>query len=71
MRRHNFIHGVTFTAEPNWGMAFAPLGRHFRIVAADLRGHGDGIRLRSRFRLEDCADRAGQCAALTRAPVAA
>ena len=50
------IHGVTFTAELNWGMVFAPLGRHFRVVAADLRGHGDGIRLRSRFRLEDCAD---------------
>ena len=50
------IHGVTFTAELNWGRAFAPLGRHFRVVAADLRGHGDGIRLRSRFRLEDGAD---------------
>jgi pimeloyl-ACP methyl ester carboxylesterase len=25
-------------------------------VAADLRGHGDGIRAGSRFRLEDCAD---------------
>ncbi len=40
----------------NWGKVFAPLGRHFRDVAADLRGHGDGIPLRSRFRLEDCAD---------------
>ena len=25
-------------------------------MAADLRGHGDGIRAGSRFRLEDCAD---------------
>ena len=50
------IHGVAFTAELNWGKVFAPLGRHFRVVAADLRGHGDGIRLRSRFRLEDCTD---------------
>jgi 3-oxoadipate enol-lactonase len=50
------IHGVAGTTELNWGMVFAPLGRHFRVVAADLRGHGDGIRLRSRFRLEDCAD---------------
>jgi 3-oxoadipate enol-lactonase len=50
------IHGVACTAELNWGKVFAPLGRHFRVVAADLRGHGDGIRLRSRFRLEDCAD---------------
>jgi 3-oxoadipate enol-lactonase len=50
------IHGVAVTAELNWRMAFAPLARYFRVVAADLRGHGDGIRLRSRFRLEDCAD---------------
>src|ERR1039457_5025132 len=50
------IHGVAGTAELNWGKVFAPLGRHFRVVAGDLRGHGDGIPLRSRFRLEDCAD---------------
>src|ERR1022692_2941825 len=50
------IHGVTFTAELNWGRLFAPLAQHFRVVAADLPGHGDGIRVGSRFRLEDCAD---------------
>ena len=50
------IHGVAGTAELNWGKVLAPLGRHFRVVAADLRGHGDGIPLSSRFRLEDCAD---------------
>ena len=50
------IHGVMFTAELNWGRIFAPLAPHFRVVAADLRGHGDGIRIGSRFRLEDCAD---------------
>ena len=50
------IHGVTFTAELNWGKVFAPLSRHFRVVAIDLRGHGDGIGAGSRFRLEDCAD---------------
>jgi 3-oxoadipate enol-lactonase len=50
------VHGVTFTAELNWRGVFAALGRHFRVVAADLRGHGDGIRAGSRFRLEDCAD---------------
>jgi 3-oxoadipate enol-lactonase len=50
------IHGVTFTAELNWGKTFAPLGRHFRVIAMDLRGHGDGIRVGGRFRLEDCAD---------------
>ena len=50
------IHGVTFTAELNWAKVFAPLAQHFRVVAADLRGHGDGIRAGLRFRLEDCAD---------------
>src|SRR6516225_10297826 len=50
------IHGVTVTAELNWGKVFAPLSRHFRVVAMDLRGHGDGIRAGPRFRLEDCVD---------------
>ena len=50
------IHGVTFTAELNWAKVFAPLSQHFRVLAIDLRGHGDGIRAGSRFRLEDCAD---------------
>jgi pimeloyl-ACP methyl ester carboxylesterase len=50
------IHGVACTAELNWGKVLAPLAAHFRVVAADLRGHGDGIRAGSRFRLEECAD---------------
>jgi 3-oxoadipate enol-lactonase len=50
------IHGVTVTAELNWGKVFAPLSRQFRVVAMDLRGHGDGIGAGWRFRLEDCAD---------------
>jgi pimeloyl-ACP methyl ester carboxylesterase len=50
------IHGVTVTAELNWGQVFAPLSRHFRVLAMDLRGHGDGIPAGFRFRLEDCAD---------------
>ncbi len=50
------LHGVTFTAELNWGNVFEPLARDFRVIALDLRGHGDGIRAGSRFRLEDCAD---------------
>jgi 3-oxoadipate enol-lactonase len=50
------IHGVTFTAELNWARAIAPLARNFRVIAVDLRGHGDGISPGSRFRLEDCAD---------------
>jgi len=50
------IHGVTFRAELNWGNVFEPLSRHFRVIAMDLRGHGDGISAGARFRLEDCAD---------------
>src|ERR1700745_4404885 len=50
------IRGVTFTAELNWGKVFAPLAPHFRVVAMDLRGHGDGISVGGRFRLGDCAD---------------
>lgn len=50
------IHGVACTAELNWGKVLAPLAAHFRVIAADLRGHGDGIRAESGFRLEDCAD---------------
>jgi pimeloyl-ACP methyl ester carboxylesterase len=50
------IHGVACTAELNWGKVLAPLAAHFRVVAADLRGHGDGTGGGSRFRLEDCAD---------------
>jgi len=50
------IHGVTVTAELNWGKVFASLSRDFRVLAMDLRGHGDGIPAGWRFRLEDCAD---------------
>jgi 3-oxoadipate enol-lactonase len=50
------IHGVTLTAELNWGPVLALLGRHFRVIALDQRGHGNGITTGSPFRLEDCAD---------------
>jgi pimeloyl-ACP methyl ester carboxylesterase len=58
------IHGLACTAELNWGKVFAPLAAHFRVVAADLRGHGDGIRAGSRFRVEDCADDVAALAAV-------
>lgn len=58
------IHGVACTAELNWGKVFAPLAAHFHVVAPDLRGHGDGIRAGSRFRLEDCADDVAALAAV-------
>jgi 3-oxoadipate enol-lactonase len=56
--RHVFVllHGWTATAALNWFAAFRPLADLGRVLALDHRGHGDGIRSRERFRLEDCAD---------------
>lgn len=50
------LHGWTANAALNWFSSYTALGRHFRVVAIDHRGHGQGIRSRRRFRLEDCAD---------------
>jgi 3-oxoadipate enol-lactonase len=50
------IHGLTMTADLNWFGAFPPLVRQFRVVAVDLRGHGRGLPVGYRFRLEECAD---------------
>jgi 3-oxoadipate enol-lactonase len=58
------LHGWTVTADLNWFAAYEALGRRFRVVAMDHRGHGRGIRSWRPFRLEDCADDA---AALARA----
>ena len=49
------LHGLSATGGLNWLWAFEPLGRRYRVVAIDHRGHGRGIRTR-RFRLTDCAD---------------
>jgi 3-oxoadipate enol-lactonase len=50
------LHGVTLDAEVNWSGAVPELRRHFRVIAFDLRGHGDGLPARAPYRLEDCAD---------------
>jgi 3-oxoadipate enol-lactonase len=51
------LHGLAATAAVNWMATFGPLGRQYRVLAMDLRGHGRGIRSTLRpFRLEDCAD---------------
>ncbi|MCZ6464613.1 MAG: alpha/beta hydrolase [Proteobacteria bacterium] len=50
------LHGWVASGGMNWAQAFEPLGRHFRVIAPDLRGHGRGIRSPRRFRLRDCAD---------------
>src|SRR5438874_11869328 len=50
------LHGLGATADLNWFPAFDTLGRRFRVLALDHRGHGQGIRVGARFRLGDCAD---------------
>ncbi len=51
------LHGLGVDADLNWFPSFAELGRSYRVVAIDHRGHGQGIALRGeRFRLADCAD---------------
>jgi pimeloyl-ACP methyl ester carboxylesterase len=49
------LHGLSATAGLNWIWTFEPLGRQYRVIALDHRGHGHGIRT-NRFRLADCAD---------------
>lgn len=50
------LHGWTATADLNWFRCYDALGRRYRVVALDQRGHGRGVRSRRVFRLEDCAD---------------
>jgi len=50
------LHGWTATADLNWYPAYGPLARRHHVIAADLRGHGRGLRRPERFRLSDCAD---------------
>jgi 3-oxoadipate enol-lactonase len=51
------VHGMGATGALNWFTTFADLGREFRVVALDQRGHGRGVRCGLRgFRLDDCAD---------------
>lgn len=50
------LHGWTANADLNWFRCYAPLSRHFTVVAIDHRGHGRGIRSRRPFSLSACAD---------------
>lgn len=50
------LHGLTASADLNWGPSYAALARQFRVVALDQRGHGRRIPTSMPFRLETCAD---------------
>ena len=50
------LHGLGATGALNWRGCFAPLSRRSLVLAPDHRGHGRGMRIGNRFRLEDCAD---------------
>ena len=56
------LHGLAATALLNWATSFATLGRGFRVLALDQRGHGQGVRRIGAFKLEDCADDAAALA---------
>jgi len=49
------VHGLLSTADLNWSLAVPELASRFRVIAPDLRGHGDGIATR-RFDGGQCAD---------------
>lgn len=50
------LHGWIASGGLNWFPVFEPLGRRYRVLAIDHRGHGRGIRSRRRFTLAACAD---------------
>jgi len=63
------LHGLGATADLNWSPAFPELTRSFRVVAPDLRGHGDAVTAGT-FTLEDAADDvAGLVESLSLGPV--
>jgi 3-oxoadipate enol-lactonase len=49
-------HGWTVTANLNFFRIYRQLAKKYRVIAFDIRGHGQGVRPRAFFRLEDCAD---------------
>ena len=50
------LHGWMFPADLNWATCYAPLSRHYRVIATDYRGHGRGPRPSAPFRLSAVAD---------------
>ena len=50
------LHGWTVSADLNFFAVYGELADRHRVVALDHRGHGRGLRPRTPFSLEDCAD---------------
>ena len=50
------LHGLGATGLLNWSSVFETLAESYRVIVVDHRGHGRGMRIRSHFRLVDCAD---------------
>jgi len=50
------LHGFLASSGLNWAHVFGPLGRHFRVIAPDLCGHGGDAFHHRRFSFEQCAD---------------
>jgi 3-oxoadipate enol-lactonase len=50
------LHGWTVSADLNFLALYGELAARHRVIALDHRGHGRGMRSRTAFSLEDCAD---------------
>ncbi|MDQ1517962.1 MAG: hypothetical protein QOE80_3792 [Actinomycetota bacterium] len=50
------LHGWTVSADLNFFAVYGDLAARHRVVALDHRGHGRGLRPRTPFSLEECAD---------------
>jgi pimeloyl-ACP methyl ester carboxylesterase len=50
------LHGWTVSADLNFFALYGELAARHRVVALDHRGHGRGMRPRTPFSLEECAD---------------
>lgn len=50
------VHGWTLCSDINWFAHYDAVARHGPVVAADVRGHGRGLRSDQRFTLEAAAD---------------